>query len=48
MRDLNITHLVISGGGMRGAVYIGALRYLYLENFLGYFTNEYQRILPQK
>jgi predicted acylesterase/phospholipase RssA len=32
MRDLNITHLVISGGGMRGAVYIGALRYLYLEN----------------
>lgn len=32
MGDLNITHLVISGGGMRGAVYIGALRYLYLEN----------------
>ena len=32
MRDLNITHLVISGGGMIGAVYIGALRYLYLEN----------------
>ena len=32
MSDLNITHLAISGGGMSGVVYIGALRYLYLEN----------------
>jgi predicted acylesterase/phospholipase RssA len=29
---LNITHLVLSGGGMHGVAYIGAFRYLYLEN----------------
>jgi predicted acylesterase/phospholipase RssA len=29
---LNITHLVLSGGGMRGVLFVGALRYLYLEN----------------
>lgn len=32
MDTLNITHLVISGGGMRGVIFIGALRYLYIEN----------------
>jgi hypothetical protein len=32
MDTLNITHLVLSGGGMRGVVYIGAIRYLYIEN----------------
>ena len=30
--DMNITHLVLSGGGMRGVIFIGALRYLYLNN----------------
>jgi len=29
---MNITHLVLSGGGMRGVIFIGALRYLYLNN----------------
>ena len=29
---MNITHLVLSGGGMRGVLFVGALRYLYLEN----------------
>lgn len=32
MDKLNITHLVLSGGGMRGVLFVGALRYLYLEN----------------
>uniref|UniRef100_A0A6C0LNM0 PNPLA domain-containing protein n=1 Tax=viral metagenome TaxID=1070528 RepID=A0A6C0LNM0_9ZZZZ len=32
MDKLNITHLVLSGGGMRGVIYIGAIRYLYIEN----------------
>jgi NTE family protein len=32
MNRLNITHLVLSGGGMYGIITIGALRYLYLEN----------------
>jgi len=32
MDKLNITHLVLSGGGMRGVIFIGALRYLYIEN----------------
>ena len=32
MDTLNITHLVLSGGGMRGVVYIGAIRHLYIEN----------------
>ncbi len=32
MDTLNITHLVLSGGGMRGVIFIGALRYLYIEN----------------
>lgn len=32
MDTLNITHLVLSGGGMRGVIYIGAIRYLYIEN----------------
>lgn len=27
-----ITHLVLSGGGMHGVMYIGILRYMYLEN----------------
>ena len=31
-KDMNITHLVLSGGGMRGVIFIGALRYLYLNN----------------
>lgn len=30
--DIKITHLVLSGGGMRGVMYIGALRCLFLEN----------------
>jgi NTE family protein len=30
--SLNITHLVLSGGGMRGVIFVGALRYLYLNN----------------
>ncbi len=30
--SMNITHLVLSGGGMRGVIFIGALRYLYLNN----------------
>lgn len=29
---MNITHLVLSGGGMHGVMYVGALRYLYLKN----------------
>lgn len=29
---MKITHLVLSGGGMRGVMFIGALRYLYIEN----------------
>lgn len=32
MDKLNITHLVLAGGGMKGVVYVGALRYLYIEN----------------
>jgi predicted acylesterase/phospholipase RssA len=32
MSDIKITHLVLSGGGMRGVMFIGALRLLYLEN----------------
>lgn len=32
MNKLNITHLVISGGGMHGVIFVGALRYIYLEN----------------
>jgi NTE family protein len=32
MDKLNITHLVLSGGGMSGVIFIGALRYLYIEN----------------
>tara|TARA_B100000795_G_scaffold219317_1_gene173608 strand:- start:23138 stop:24118 length:981 start_codon:yes stop_codon:yes gene_type:complete len=32
MSDIKITHLVLSGGGMRGIMFVGALRYLYLEN----------------
>jgi predicted acylesterase/phospholipase RssA len=32
MDKLNITHIVLSGGGMRGVIFIGALRYLYIEN----------------
>jgi predicted acylesterase/phospholipase RssA len=32
MDKLNITHLVLSGGGMKGAIFIGALRYMYIEN----------------
>ena len=30
--NMNITHLVLSGGGMHGAMFIGALRYLYFKN----------------
>lgn len=30
--NMNITHLVLSGGGMHGVMFIGALRYLYLTN----------------
>jgi NTE family protein len=29
---MNITHLVLSGGGMRGVIFIGALRYIYINN----------------
>jgi len=29
---MKITHLVLSGGGMRGVIFIGAIRYLYFEN----------------
>tara|TARA_B110001450_G_scaffold127034_1_gene119538 strand:+ start:6979 stop:7941 length:963 start_codon:yes stop_codon:yes gene_type:complete len=29
---MKITHLVLSGGGMRGVMFIGAIRYLYFEN----------------
>jgi predicted acylesterase/phospholipase RssA len=32
MNKLNITHLVLSGGGMKGVIFIGALRYMYIEN----------------
>jgi len=32
MVNMNITHLVLSGGGMHGVMFIGALRYLYLKN----------------
>ena len=32
MDTLNITHLVLSGGGMKGVIFIGALRYMYIEN----------------
>ena len=31
MSKLHITHLVMSGGGMHGVMFVGALRYLYLE-----------------
>jgi predicted acylesterase/phospholipase RssA len=30
--DIKITHLVLSGGGMRGVMYLGTLRCLFLEN----------------
>ena len=30
--NMNITHLVLSGGGMHGAMFIGALRYLYFKD----------------
>jgi predicted acylesterase/phospholipase RssA len=39
MNKLNITHLVLSGGGMRGVIFIGALRYLYIENLLKNITH---------
>ena len=29
---MKITHLVLSGGGMQGVIFIGAIRYLYFEN----------------
>ena len=29
---MNITHLVLSGGGMRGVIFVGALRYIYINN----------------
>ena len=29
--NMNITHLVLSGGGMHGVMFIGALRYLYFK-----------------
>lgn len=29
---MKITHLALSGGGMRGVMFVGALRYLYIEN----------------
>jgi predicted acylesterase/phospholipase RssA len=29
---MNITHLVLSGGGMRGVIFVGALRYMYINN----------------
>jgi len=32
IENINITHLVLSGGGMRGVIFVGALRYLYLNN----------------
>jgi predicted acylesterase/phospholipase RssA len=32
IKNINITHLVLSGGGMRGVIFVGALRYLYLNN----------------
>ena len=32
IKNMNITHLVLSGGGMRGVIFVGALRYLYLNN----------------
>jgi hypothetical protein len=32
MDKLNITHLVLSCGGMKGVIFIGALRYMYIEN----------------
>lgn len=39
MDQLNITHLVLSGGGMRGVIFIGAIRYLYIENLIGKITH---------
>jgi predicted acylesterase/phospholipase RssA len=39
MSKLHITHLVFSGGGMHGVMYIGALRYLYLEGLLKNVTH---------
>ena len=30
MSKLNITHLVLSGGGMKGISYVGAMRYIYI------------------
>jgi len=30
--NMNITHLVLSGGGMHGVMFLGALRYLYFKN----------------
>ena len=32
--NMNITHLVLSGGGMHGVMFIGALRYLYFKKLL--------------
>jgi predicted acylesterase/phospholipase RssA len=32
MSKLNITHLVLSGGGMKGISYVGAMRYIYINN----------------
>jgi len=39
MSDFKITHLALSGGGMKGVMFIGALRYLYLENLLKDLTH---------
>lgn len=30
----SITHLILSGGGFKGFVYLGVLRYLYIENMI--------------
>lgn len=32
MSKLHVTHLALSGGGMHGVMFVGALRYMYLEN----------------
>lgn len=37
--DIKITHLVLSGGGMRGVMYIGALRCLFIENLYKNITH---------
>ena len=39
MDKLNISHLVLSGGGMRGVIFIGAIRYLYIENLIQKITH---------